>query len=419
MKTFYIFILILININTKFAFAQVQENNHSAFYRTAELTVRQNLPSDVRLNHAFTSITIELSANLGFEDIILLAEGQRFILTKDIHTTLNMSNLIVFDSPISQFQILGKNINTSLKLHLIRVPTLSQKIEENIAYRTENDCEKPAIIAGGQWRTGLTPPKEAPVGTSAKHVIIHHAAGSNTATNFAEVVRNIYVLHTQVNGWNDIGYNYLIAQDGTVFEGRLGQGNLESDNVLGAHFCGKNAGTMGICLLGDYQTAVSPTQATLNVLYKLIAWKLKKESLFNPLASFMHPQGATNASMLGVISGHRDGCNTDCPGENVYKQLAQIRTQVSVACTVLGEEENTFDNELKLYPQPAHEEVFISSKRPINKVVLLDMTGKEIAIFQMNEWSKKISLNNCSSGLYIIKIFGEGKVQIKKMMVEK
>jgi hypothetical protein len=426
MKSYYTFFCLIFGIlSPKTVFAQSfqsMEKTHSDFYSTAEVRANQGQLLDIQLNKPLTSISIELSANQSFESMTLFAEGEGFKISKEIHSELNLSNLIVFSQPITQFQLMANNTDTSLKLHLINVIPLSktQKIWEDIPHRAENECEKPPIITGAQWRTGLPLPKESPVATSVRHVIIHHAAGSNTATNFVEVVRNIYVFHTESNGWNDIGYHYLIAQDGTIFEGRLGQVGLESDNVLGAHFCGKNAGTMGICLLGDYQTTVNPTQATLNALYKLVAWKLKKENLFNPLALFMHPQGASDAKMLGVISGHRDGCATDCPGNNVYRQLAQIRTQVSAVCTVLAEKDNLFNNKLQIYPQPATDEVFIDAPHTIEQISVGDLVGKEVlnVVFSMQQTKQKLNLKNLKSGVYILSIAQKGNVVLRKLVVE-
>ncbi len=186
----------------------------------------------------------------------------------------------------------------------------------------QNDCDFSfSYINQSDWRSGLSAPNYSRSFTTVQHVVIHHAAGSNTNTNYTQVVRDIYVYHTQVNGWSDIGYNYLIAQNGAIYAGR-DPGAGQQDNVLGAHFCGSNSGTMGICLLGNYETA-EPSIATFNSLKTLVSYKLDKENL-DPQSNYPHSFGN-----LGSVIGHRDGCSTLCPGENVYNQLGIFRIEVA------------------------------------------------------------------------------------------
>ena len=92
---------------------------------------------------------------------------------------------------------------------------------------------------------------------------MHHSAGSTFDTNYTAVVRSYYLLHTEVNGWDDIGYNYLIARDGSIFAGRDPQNRtgVAQDNVHGAHFCGKNDYTMGICVIGDFTSQAPAAEA--------------------------------------------------------------------------------------------------------------------------------------------------------------
>jgi N-acetylmuramoyl-L-alanine amidase len=48
-----------------------------------------------------------------------------------------------------------------------------------------------------------------------------------------------------VNGWADIGYNWLIGEDGNTYEGR------GWDNQ-GAHSPGFNSVSQGICFIGSF-----------------------------------------------------------------------------------------------------------------------------------------------------------------------
>ena len=62
-------------------------------------------------------------------------------------------------------------------------------------------------------------------------------------------MRGIYVYHVKGNGWNDIGYNFLVDKYGQVFEGRYG--GIDKA-VVGAHALGFNNGSVGIAVIGNY-----------------------------------------------------------------------------------------------------------------------------------------------------------------------
>ena len=88
--------------------------------------------------------------------------------------------------------------------------------------------------------------------------IIHHTAGQNdyTRAQAPAIVRGIELFHVKGNGWNDIGYNFLVDRFGTIYEGRFGGVDR---NVIGAHALGFNTGSVGIALLGTYgSTKPSP-----------------------------------------------------------------------------------------------------------------------------------------------------------------
>jgi hypothetical protein len=179
-------------------------------------------------------------------------------------------------------------------------------------------CDKPSVVTRAGWNCPQT--NNPGYGyTTVTHLIVHHSAGSNTSADWAAVVLSIWNSHVYTNGWADIGYNYLIDPQGRLYEGRGG-----GDNVVGAHFCGTNGGTMGTCMLGTY-TTTSITDTARNMLTRVLAWKACSSNI-NPAGSSWHTSSARN---LNHISGHRDGCATECPGNMTYAQLPALRTAVA------------------------------------------------------------------------------------------
>jgi hypothetical protein len=349
-----------------------------------------------------TSLYLNLAEGISLKNASIITKNEVVELRRDIHfEDENRSILVIFDKPIEEFTLQTGEINGEVEIQKNYVKPLGKSLI--ISNLRVNDCDKPAMILASEWRNGLAPPKEAPTQTKTKQIIVHHAAGSNTATAYTEVVRNIYFYHTQSNGWNDVGYNFLVAQDGTIYEGRDGQGKMDGDNVLGAHFCSKNTGTMGICLLGDYMTA-QPTTKSLESLAKLIGWKMKKDNL-EPLAKSTH---ATSNETLNNISGHRDGCSTDCPGTNLYAKLEEVRQNVVRTCnfvTVLANEES--EKGFNVYPNPSNELLIVET---LDEVNLLDELGRKFIVNSTKSDNKTIiNTSDLQKGKYILKVNGKSR----------
>lgn len=274
----------------------------------------------------FTSFVVQIDESSSFENAYSILEKDTIPLSRDDHSPVQNgrinSNLISLPNQNSLIHLYSGNIKGEIRLHLIN-GSKSDGIEEAFQTDVSNDCTtEPTNIAQTNWRSGLSAPVYTRAFTDVNHVIVHHSAGSNTNTNFTQVVRDIYLYHTEVNGWSDIGYNYLIAQDGTIYAGRDPDGGAQ-DDVRGAHFCGMNSGTMGICLLGNYVNT-APTNEAISSLITLASWKLNKQDL-NPYDAFPF----RSLSSLGSLSGHRDGCATECPGQMTYDQVDQIKSAIN------------------------------------------------------------------------------------------
>jgi hypothetical protein len=151
-------------------------------------------------------------------------------------------------------------------------------------------------------------PRYAPV----QKVIIHHTVTSNGGSDPASVIRAIYYYHAVSLGWGDIGYNYLVDQNGRVFEGRHG-----GRDVIGAHTFGNNTGSMGIAAIGNFEfTATS--QNALGAMGRVIG---ELAPHLDPLAS----GSFGNYTNVPNVCAHRDFMATECPGNGIYTRLPEIR----------------------------------------------------------------------------------------------
>ncbi len=191
----------------------------------------------------------------------------------------------------------------------------------------------PPIVTRAGWRADEKIRRAKPVYAPAiRYALIHHTAGSNsyTAEQSAAIVRGIELYHVKGNGWNDVGYNFLVDKYGQVFEGRYG--GMER-NVIGAHSQGFNTGSIGIALIGNNARAAI-TAAQRQALVQLLAWRLDVAHV-DPSGTVAVSSGgnpkfrAGKQVVLRVISGHRDTYPTECPGGAAYGQLGSIAAEVA------------------------------------------------------------------------------------------
>ncbi|MFF4804890.1 peptidoglycan recognition protein [Streptomyces sp. NPDC001351] len=162
-----------------------------------------------------------------------------------------------------------------------------------------------------------------------KAAFVHHTSSGNTyrCSQAASVIRAIYRYHVVSMGWRDIGYNFLVDKCGTIYEGRAGG---VAKAVRGAHTLGFNNNSMGIAVIGNFSKS-KPPAAVLKAISRLTAWKLGLYGA-NPRGKTYLKSSGGNLYRKGknvrmnVISGHRDGYPTACPGWQLYRKLGTIRS---------------------------------------------------------------------------------------------
>lgn len=168
--------------------------------------------------------------------------------------------------------------------------------------------------------------------SSVKQVILHHTVSPNYQSDPKAVMRAIYDYHANTLGWGDIGYNYVVDHAGTIYEGRYG-----GDNVIGGHAFSYNTGSMGVAVLGCFQstsstckqlnggTVTEPTASSLDSLSTLLSFKTSSYEINpNTQQTFCNYSG-TNCLNLWTIAAHQDVGLTECNGDLFYNKLPSIR----------------------------------------------------------------------------------------------
>jgi hypothetical protein len=280
---------------------------------------------------------------------------------------------------------------------------------------------------GCPWGQTAGPNMADLASTDVTHLIVHHSfePGNNIA-DWPAAVRGVWNYHVMSNGWSDIGYNWLIDPTGKVYQGRAWIG--ENEDTRGAHFCGSNTNTMGVCMLGNYSQIPAPEPAVAS-LVQLLAYKASQRNL-DPLGQSIHP--ASNNKVLNTISGHRDGtCSTECPGDFLYPVLPDIRTRVAAALRTTSIATPTSlvatDTRLRVAPNPASGTVTLQIDIPrayssvrvsVWNALGVMMTAQEAAAPQgANELTMSLETTSWPVGMYVVQVHTGTSTQVQKLVV--
>jgi hypothetical protein len=201
---------------------------------------------------------------------------------------------------------------------------------------------QPPVITRSEWGADESIRKNAQKYAPITKLFVHHTV-TEADSDPAATVRAIYAYHVQGNGWDDIGYNFLIDAQGRVYEGRWARDyapgekptgeDLNDNGVVGAQVLNHNAGSAGVAMLGDFSTG-EPTAAARDTLVKLMAWKADRHNI----DVLGHDPFTTSEGVVETfpnLAGHRDAGQTACPGDALYPLLPGIREKVAAMVTAV------------------------------------------------------------------------------------
>ncbi|XP_030385587.1 peptidoglycan-recognition protein SB1 [Scaptodrosophila lebanonensis] len=132
------------------------------------------------------------------------------------------------------------------------------------------------------------------------YVIIHHSdnpGGCSSSQQCQRMIKSIQTDHQGRRRFSDIGYNFIVAGDGNVYEGR-------GFGLQGSHAPNYNRNSIGIVFLGSFESQ-APSSQMLQNAKDLIA-KAKADGYLKD-----------NYTLLG----HRQTKATACPGTALYNEI--------------------------------------------------------------------------------------------------
>jgi hypothetical protein len=165
------------------------------------------------------------------------------------------------------------------------------------------------IIGRRRWTS--TQPGGVPLKLPVPYTILHHSVTATlskkaTIEQEAAELRKIREFHIKPTsqggrGMSDIAYCYGVFPSGRVYRLR--------GNNTGGHTLGYNERAIGICAIGNYESA-KPTDEMVESIRRL-SRRLRRRRIVKPR---QHP-----------TYGHREVGSTACPGKFLFARLDEMR----------------------------------------------------------------------------------------------
>ena len=169
----------------------------------------------------------------------------------------------------------------------------------------------------------------------AHHTLAPALPASATIEQEVAAMLSMERFHVVENGWDGIGYNWVVFQSGRIYEGRGWE-------YVGAHAGGAvNGISQGIAFVIDGSETLPSLEATFSC-----RWLIQ--------------QGVKNwhISPDYILSGHRDHMERECPGDRMYPMIQQLRHDAGfVPDVTMATVDPTMDLDVKVISKPTPQHV--------------------------------------------------------------
>ena len=266
---------------------------------------------------------------------------------------------------------------------------------------TGNAAINSPLVVAAKTRPGVTP---APVPTKDIEMVVsifsdsYNSIGGSLFNPMGE--QNTVVTMPQISGNTSLKYSYFDSQ-----ETELGTDlNLTELAITNIHF---DAWSEDETILKLHLLNRNPLSERKYEIPTLV--KAEWNSYDIPITAFTNQSGFTPNSIYKLImegSGNSGATLKTVYIDNIY--LWRISTAIQSIDK---------DNLIKCYPNPAHNQLTITSPTVINEIVIRNLVGQTVKTNEPNSMEKSIDLSGLASGNYFVIIRLEnGKTLIKKMI---
>ena len=377
--------------------------------------------------------TVDLSANTALSALIISINN----LT-DLDVT-NNTNLVSLAAGSNQISSIDLSNNTSLnqiiidnnELSAIDVSGLGQLAQINI---TNNDVVELDLSSNGLINQVLCE------NNNLVNLNMQNGNNSNINSNFFNATGNPNLFCIQVDdvSFSDANWPNLDSQSFYGLDCAPSNDNcIEAQPLtLGDIIAGT---TLSATSSASFPSCQEDTSGLIDVWYQFTA----------PSSGLVTAIASSALSNINVNIAINSGCNElepiSCdsgtvevsdliPGGTYYLQLwmygnlggrsAQNSVQVGdfsleLRDSVLSLEENTINDTLKVYPNPADSIVNIEANVTFDSIVLFDITGKQVLVLKgANQGKITLNLEDLSKGLYMVQLKNESSVINKKLLIK-
>jgi hypothetical protein len=181
-------------------------------------------------------------------------------------------------------------------------PSVAEVVGETGLATVAQAATLPSFVVTRSAWGARNPGKVCGTAHTPRLITIHHTVTPTSESNVPSRLRGIQAYHIDSNGWCDVGYHFLVGQDGRVYQG------ISSEERTGIHVGGNNTNNVGVSYIGTYTTDI-PNDSMFDAGGQIVRWLSDTFSI--PLNR-------------DVIKGHRQYGSTGCPGDALYPRLQRI-----------------------------------------------------------------------------------------------